>query len=156
MIICLPFWKIAVYVILGVSLGAVCGLVVAALCRAAGRADRGDSIKDRREGMMMKRLLILAIVLFASQAAAAPFLVCEPYLPQEGVVKFQVTIDAAAAVDSVPAANALHHDMAAVATGAHTVKVRACNVWGCGADSAPFTFTKSIPAAPTTISIVGQ
>ncbi len=84
---------------------------------------------------------------------AGPFLVCDPYMAADGIIKFQVMIDAAAPVDSTPVANALKFDLSGVTTGVHTVKVKACNLWGCSSDSLPFSFTKSIPGVPTTISI---
>jgi hypothetical protein len=45
-------------------------------------------------------------------------------------------------------------DLAGLAPGTHSVKVQACNVWGCSADSAPYQFIKVIPGVPVTVTII--
>jgi hypothetical protein len=97
--------------------------------------------------------LLLVLALFPSVALASPFLVCDPYSPADQVTNFQVTIDAAAPVDSAPVNNALKYDLANISFGSHTVKVKACNIWGCSEDSAPFTFIKQLPGAPQNVTI---
>lgn len=49
----------------------------------------------------------------------------------------------------------LHYDLANVGNGTYTVQADAVNVFGgVSPDSAPFTFTKGVPAPPANIRIV--
>lgn len=88
----------------------------------------------------MKRLAILGLLLLAPSAWAAPFLVCDPPPVGEEVTSYSVTDGANVVTTPSP----LHWDMAGVANGAHTLQVRACNVWGCS-DPTPFAFTRGVP-----------
>ncbi len=110
----------------------------------------------------MKKV-VLAVVLglalaFISYGVcwAGPFLVCDPYKTSDNVTKFVVSMDTAAPVDSLPVNNALRFDLAILADGAHTVKVKACNAFLCSGDSAPFTFIKAVPGVPLNITIISQ
>ena len=102
---------------------------------------------------MKKLFLVLCLLLIPSLVWAAPFLICDPAPIVDAVTRYVVILDATAPVDSVPVLNALRFDLAGVSAGPHSVKVKACNVWGCSADTAPFMFTKSSPGTPTTILI---
>jgi hypothetical protein len=102
---------------------------------------------------MKKIILIGLFCLFPAVCYASPFLVCDPYSPADQVTNFQVTIDTAAPVDSAPVNNALKYDLANISFGSHTVKVKACNIWGCSDDSVPFTFTKLPLGAPQNVTI---
>ena len=96
----------------------------------------------------MKFVLGLLLVLIPAVAFAEPFLVCDAYLPADGVVKFKVSMDAGVYIDSVPVSNALKYDLAAVTVGAHTIKAQACNIWGCSLDSLPLAFTRPVSLSP--------
>ena len=87
---------------------------------------------------------------------AGPFLICDPYKASDNVTKFVVSMDTAAPVDSLPVNNALRFDLATLAEGAHTVKVKACNAFKCSEDSIPFIFIKTIPGVPLNITIISQ
>jgi hypothetical protein len=102
---------------------------------------------------MKKIILVGLFCLFPAVCYASPFLVCDPYTAADQVTNFQVTIDTAAPVDSAPVTNALKYDLANVSSGSHTAKVKACNIWGCSADSAPFTFVKQLPGVPQNVTI---
>lgn len=114
---------------------------------------------------MKKLCLILVsclILAFASVAFGSPFLVCNSYpTTVSQPTDFMVTVDLATPVDSPAQANPdgsvqLHYDLAAVANGAHTVTVTACNQWGCSAASSPFSFAKATSATPAGLSISKQ
>ncbi len=47
-------------------------------------------------------------------------------------------------------------DTVPIVEGAHTVKVKGCNAFTCGEDSAPFTFIKAIPGVPMSVTIISQ
>jgi hypothetical protein len=96
----------------------------------------------------MKKLIVIAVLLFASSVSAAPFLVSDPVPASDDVTKFQVIMDGGAAVDSVPVALAVRYDLAGISAGSHSVTVRACNIWSCSADSVPLVFNKVIPGVP--------
>jgi hypothetical protein len=114
---------------------------------------------------MKQFLLILAMVLFPMVVFAAPFLVCDPYLPTEiQPTSFVLVIDGGNPISLVPVAGApgttgliLKYDVGGVAVGSHTVKVKACvndPAWGeaCSAE-VPFTFTKPVAPSMKTISL---
>lgn len=92
---------------------------------------------------MKKATLVLAIVLLAGAAQAAPFLVCDP---QEGVVGYAL----AGLTEQTIAAQtdgSLKYDLASLPPGTYPVSVAACNLWGdCGAP-VPFDLKRRIPAA---------
>jgi len=95
-----------------------------------------------------------ALALFPAAALAAPWLVSDPTPPGDEVTKFRLSFDSGAYVDSAPDANgAVRYDLAGIVEGSHTVVGQACNVWGCSADSSPFSFTKRLPGAPGLLRI---
>lgn len=96
----------------------------------------------------MKFILALFLVLIPAVAFAGPFLVSDAYLPADGLINFKVSMDAGAYVDSPPVANALRYDMAPTTVGAHTIKVKACDIWGCSVDSSPLAFTRPVSLSP--------
>lgn len=105
----------------------------------------------------MKRIL-LAIFMFAlmcSSAYASPFLTCDPV---PGATYFLITLDGVERNIPAGEGGSLRWDLNTVplATGNHTLTGKSCNEWGCSISSAPFSFTKSIPGPPTTISIKAQ
>lgn len=100
---------------------------------------------------MKKAFLVLAILMFAAPAMAAPFLVCDP---QAGVIGYTLTglteVTVAAQTDG-----SLRYDLANVANGTYNIQVAACNEWGCSAN-VPFVFTKQVPAAPAGVRITAK
>jgi hypothetical protein len=99
-------------------------------------------------------MIIVAVLLFACTANAAPFLVSDPAPATDEVTNFKLIFDGGSPVDTVPVAGAMRYDLSSIAEGSHTVVGQACNVWGCSANSLPFVFNKKIPGAPGVLRIV--
>jgi hypothetical protein len=111
----------------------------------------------------MKIFFALLLLFVAGPLMAAPFLVCDPYPATMTVSYFTVTIDGGTPVQSVPLVNTdgtsqLHFDLTVVPAGSHTVTIKAGNVWGESASSAPFAFTKpaSVLQTPGNINLVAK
>lgn len=102
----------------------------------------------------MKKLLVIALILFATPLYAAPFLVSDPNPASEEVTVFKLSFDGGAAIDTAPVSNAVRYDLAGITSGSHTVTGQACNLWGCSEVSAPFAFTKTLPSAVGGMRIV--
>ena len=100
----------------------------------------------------MKKLIVLAVVLFATSAWASPFLVSDP---ATGVTLYKITGPAwTPTVCSMEPDGSLKADVALAPVGTTQLTVVACNedpVWGevCS-DPTPFTFTR--PAQPAITS----
>ena len=110
-------------------------------------------------------LIILSFLLMSSVVSAAPFIVCDPYLPTEmQPTSFVLIIDGGSPISVSPSSFTggvgliLEYDVGGVAVGSHTVKIKACvtdSVWGeaCSAE-VPFVFTKpATPSLPKGISL---
>lgn len=98
----------------------------------------------------MKKLLIVAFILYATNAMASPFLVSDP---ASGVTFYKIT--GLPWIDVVPAQadGSLKTDVALSPLGVNNVKVSACisdPTWGeaCSADVG-FTYTRPAPPAIT-------
>jgi hypothetical protein len=98
----------------------------------------------------MKKLLIVAFILYATNAMASPFLVSDP---ASGVTFYKIT--GLPWIDVVPAQadGSLKTDVALSPLGVNNVKVSACisdPTWGeaCSADVG-FTYTRPAPPATT-------
>jgi hypothetical protein len=100
----------------------------------------------------MKKFIILTIVLFASQAWSAPFLVCNP---QEGVVGYEITGLGETVSYIAQPDGSIKYDLASVNSDTYTLTVAACNMWGCSS-TAPFGFSKQVPSAPAGLRIVAD
>ncbi len=107
----------------------------------------------------MKRIIfiVLGLVLMASTAWAAPFLVCDP---QTGVTSYKIT-GGGAWITSPVAAQAdgsLRVDVSGAPVGTSSLTVSACKtdaVWGelCSS-TIPFSFTRpSPPTTPTNLKL---
>lgn len=102
----------------------------------------------------MKKLALLALLLFATPAWAGPFVICDPYPPGAVPTKFQVTYDGV--TTEVPYIEAVFDgetkavlkDLAGIPMGAHAVTAKACDIWGCTDDSVPLEFTKELLSVP--------
>jgi hypothetical protein len=93
----------------------------------------------------------LAFLALRGLASSQPYLICDDPLPGETVDYYTVS-GAAWLTEQYPAP--MRIDLSGTPIGSHTITAQACNVWGCSGDSAPFTFTKSIPSAPSGQDIV--
>jgi hypothetical protein len=100
----------------------------------------------------MKKFIILTIVLFASQAWSAPFLVCDP---QAGVVGYEITGLGETVSYIAQPDGSIKYDLASVNSDTYTLTVAACNMWGCSS-TAPFGFSKQVPSAPAGLRIVAD
>lgn len=97
-------------------------------------------------------IVLSAMFLLSVQAAASPFLVCDP---QSGVAYYKITGDSFWSAN-IPAQadGSLRADLAGISSGTHNINIAAClndPSFGevCSA-TAPFAFTKpSAPGAPT-------
>ena len=101
---------------------------------------------------MKKLLIVIAVLLFATSASAAPFLVCDP---QAGVVGYEITGLAAPVSFVAQPDGSLKYDLSGIASGTYNLTVAACNVWGCSS-TAPFAFTKVIPTAPVGLKLTAE
>jgi len=97
---------------------------------------------------MKKLIAILAMVLFAGTAYAAPFLVCDPV---DSAEYFIVEVDGVVVADNQPAETdrTIHYDMAPFTGGDHTVRAKAGNMWGVSDWSLPFDFNADLPGSPS-------
>lgn len=102
----------------------------------------------------MKYLPILAVIGLisaATGACASPYLVCDP---QAGVEYYTITGDPFfVSPKTAEADGSIRYDLAGIPTGAHTIAVAACNVWGCSSATS-FSFTKAAAGAPVRIRII--
>lgn len=90
----------------------------------------------------MTTRILLVLMLLTRVATAAPFLVSDPYTPEDKITKFDVIMDGAAAVSP---GGALHYDLQGLPTGDHKASARACNNLGCSEYSQELQF--SLPLA---------
>ena len=103
---------------------------------------------------MKKLLIVIAVLLFATSASAAPFLVCNP---QEGVVGYEITgLNPETVTFVAQPDGSLKYDLSSVNSGTYTLTVAACNMWGCSAATAADPFTKAVPSAPAGLRIVAD
>jgi len=95
-------------------------------------------------------LIIGFCLILPALAFGNPFLTADP---QTNVTQYRVVIDGIdkglfPAKDLGDGTVVLWYDLAGLTDGPHTAQAAAKNVWGEGVLSAPFDFTKAIPAAP--------
>lgn len=102
---------------------------------------------------MKKLLIVIAVLLFATSASAAPFLVCDP---QAGVVGYEITGLGEPVSFVAQADGSLKYDLASIQSGTYNLTVAACNMWGCSAATAADPFTKAVPSAPAGLRIVAD
>jgi len=102
---------------------------------------------------MKKLLIVIAVLLFATSASAAPFLVCDP---QSGVVGYEITGLGDKITFIAQQDGSLRYDLASIQSGTYNLTVAACNMWGCSAATAADPFTKAVPSAPAGLRIVAD
>jgi hypothetical protein len=100
----------------------------------------------------MKKLALLALLLGANWASAAPFVESDP--TTQTVSHCGVVIDTAAKYDVAVVASACKIDISGVTVGTHTIKatfVRIDPIWGRSESvfSLPLTFTRPAAVMPT-------
>ena len=105
-----------------------------------------------KKSMLTAAVLTAFALLVAFKAYAAPFLVCDP---QAGVVGYEITGLGEPVTFVAQADGSLKYDLASVNNGTYTLTVAACNMWGCSS-TAPFSFSKQIPAAPVGLRIAAE
>lgn len=105
----------------------------------------------------------LALLFLSECAFGAPFLVSDPYVPQSdpnlnptqfiltGLTANPLTINAT----TLSGGNiVLEYDLATLANGKYTVTAASVNIFGgVSPESAPFSFTKGVPAPPANLRI---
>lgn len=98
-------------------------------------------------------VLAMALVLVAGVAMAAePYIVCNS---QEGVIGYEITGAPAGVFPGNIAAwtdGSIKFNVLGIPDGTYTLKVAACNMWGCG-EPADLGFTKARPAKPAGLKI---
>lgn len=102
------------------------------------------------------------LVLLASPALAAPFVICDPYeatavQPDSFVITFanNPTPVVVPATKTTTGLNYLHYDAGAL-HGQQTITVKARNTSGDSAASTPFSFTVGAPTTPVGITLSNQ
>jgi hypothetical protein len=97
----------------------------------------------------MKKLLFLTIIMALLVPAVAfgdPFLVCDP---QETVTMYDMETNGTITEDfTAEPDGSAKIDLAGLADGEYTVRLRAKNEWGVSDWSDPLAFTKAVPVAP--------
>lgn len=97
----------------------------------------------------MKKLIILAILLFAIPAFGSPFLTTDP---QANTETYEITGAIAAVVAAQPDGS-LRYDLSAIPAGSYSIQVAACvGVW-CS-PTTPFTFERPSLNAPVNVRLV--
>src|SRR5215471_4570141 len=112
----------------------------------------------------MKRLAFVFLILLATGAQAAPFLVCDPYVlntdpnlnPVEFVIHGLSGTDITINATTLSNGNlVLEYDLQTLPNGQYSVSAAAVNVFGGESpfSSPPFAFTKGVPAPPSNLRI---
>jgi hypothetical protein len=110
------------------------------------------------------KLILLLLLLFASKALAAPYLVSDDYVPQSdpnlnptqfvlhGIGATDITINATTrSTGNI----VLEYDLANLPNGQYSVTAAALNIFGGEStfSTPPFAFTKGTPASPQNLRI---
>ena len=96
---------------------------------------------------MRKISVILLIVLWASVAGAAPFLVCDP---DPACDYYKVYADGGPIQEDAPAP--LRYDLIVAPIGGIAYTAECCNVEGCSAQSDPY-LSLGVPGSPSNLRI---
>jgi len=113
----------------------------------------------------MKKLLgclVVALLGFTSVAFSSPFLISDPQCKLENdngcAAGFELSLDDGATWGVMGSQDVgadkvmIHHDLGGFPEGMNNIQVRAVNLWGESA-TIPFSFTKSVPSAPTNMAV---
>ena len=104
----------------------------------------------------MKKLLFLTLMalLVPVLAFANPFLVCDP---QDGITMYDMETNGTVTEDfTAEPDGSAKVDLAGLADGEYTVRLRAKNEWGVSNWSDPLAFTKAVPTVPTGLHVSGE
>jgi len=105
----------------------------------------------------MKKLLFLTIImalLVPVLACANPFLVCDP---QDGITMYDMETNGTVTEDfTAEPDGSAKIDLAGLADGEYTVRLRAKNEWGVSNWSDPLAFTKATPTAPLNLRVSSE
>ena len=104
----------------------------------------------------MKKLLFLTLMalLVPVLAFANPFLVCDP---QDGVTMYDMETNGTVTEDfTAEPDGSAKIDLAGLADGEYTVRLRAKNEWGVSNWSDPLAFTKAVPMAPMGLRVSSE
>ena len=93
----------------------------------------------------MKKLVLL-LVLLPSLAFGAPFLVCDAPPAEQQITGYEIYVDGVWFAS--PVGEVLNYDLVGMEPGQYTFTAKACNIWGCSAESDPILS----PMSPTTPS----
>lgn len=79
------------------------------------------------------------------------------YVPEDEVNYYQVDMDGTV-TEQQPESDGqgqvrLRLDVTGVTQGSHSVRISACNEWGCSEFSDPFVFKKALPSVPSGIGL---
>lgn len=102
-----------------------------------------------------------AVKMAAAAASSGPYLVCDPYnLGTSNPTEFLMVMDGGAEVSIGIFTNTngtvqVKYDLASIASGSHTVTLKAKNDFETSGSSTPFTFVKAIPSVPTGLAMSG-
>ena len=100
---------------------------------------------------LLSLMVIVSILLMASIAGAAPFLVCDVPDPAEQVIAYIVYQDGVEiATPTAETDGSLKMDLQAVVPGVYTWTVKAVNVWGVSGDSNPYISPSGVTAPQST------
>jgi len=96
----------------------------------------------------------LAALLIPALALGNPFLVCDP---QTGVTMYDMETNGTVTEDfTAEPDGSAKIDLAGLANGDYTVRLRAKNEWGVSDWSLPLDFTKAVPGAPSRLRVSGE
>ena len=109
---------------------------------------------------LIPMLILLVVSFWASIALAAPTLVCDPAPTADAVTFVQVTSNGVAGTWVAYSTQVIGgslvcvlQDLAPLSNGSYTITAKFRNAWGDSVASSPFTFTKALPGAPSSVGI---
>ena len=100
----------------------------------------------------MKSILVLLMVLMATTAFAAPFLVADTPTAEQQVTHYNVYKDGV--LEGTFQGETLSYDLGSVIPGQYAWTAEACNVWGCAVTVDPYTSpSDALPPLNTRMSL---
>lgn len=94
---------------------------------------------------------VMCCFVFVGSVFAAPFVVAD--VQGSDIDRYLVSLNGGTytevAATTVSGGKQFRYDIAPLSNGTYILKAKACNIYTCSVDSAPFTFSKTVPSAPT-------
>jgi hypothetical protein len=94
------------------------------------------------EANKMKIITICFLIIFGffNAAWAGPFLVCDPPAIDQDVEYYQIYQHGTLIADQIDPESdgSVRYDMEGMTPGSYKFTAKACNIWGCSADSNPY------------------